>query len=221
MLFKISFKGNVMCILETRNLKYLSKISYPDLRIESDKITFIKGASGCGKSSLLKLFNMTVTPDEGEIFYNGKPIESYEPTLLRKEILLVGQTVFLFDLTVKENFDQFFNYRKQQTISKQMIEKYLKICGLDIDINQSCTVLSGGEKQRVFLTICLSLNPKILMLDEPTASLDLKMRNKVMYGILEYCKENKITAIVVSHDEELISLFASDIIKLDGDFCNE
>jgi putative ABC transport system ATP-binding protein len=148
-------------ILKLTDLKIFDFIEYPNIEIKSNSVTFISGKSGCGKSTLLQLLNGVISPKSGMIEYLGKNIEEYDSVELRKEIMLCGQSVFLFDTTISENFDEFYNFREMPHLPEIEKENFLKICSLDFSLNSQCTMLSGGERQRVFIAILLSLTPKI------------------------------------------------------------
>lgn len=202
-------------ILSANNLKFKDIISYPTIEIERNKATFISGQSGCGKSTLLKLFNVTESQSKGEITYKNKSIDSIDSVELRKEIMLVSQTVFLFDGTIEENFNQYYMYRDLPVLSTDDKIKYLSMCSADFDLSTKCETLSGGERQRVFIAICLSFMPRVLMLDEPTSALDGATANRFFASIKDFCFKNDITLIVISHDKSLADIFADKIIMLE------
>ncbi len=203
-------------MIKLDHVNFENLIDYPDIEIESGRITFICGRSGCGKSTLLRLLNGTVSPQGGGIFFDGRNIDDFDTVALRKELLLVGQTVYLFDSTIKENFEEFWRYRELPVPSDEEIRSFLSICCADFPLDMSCTSMSGGERQRVYIAIYLSFMPKVLMLDEPTSALDLKTSVLMMENLVSYCKENRITMIVVSHDKALAERFADKIIVLEG-----
>lgn len=201
-------------IIQTKNLCFNSIIKYPDINIEKGKVTFITGESGCGKSSLLKLFNATYSQSDGQIFFNGKNTLDTDTIALRRDILLISQNIFLFDDTIKGNFKTFYNYREEKLISDEQIRYFLNLCCVPFDINANCQTMSGGEKQRVYMAILLSFSPVVVMLDEPTSALDSKNSYDVIKNILNYCKKKDITCIVVSHDAKITQTFAEDTIEL-------
>jgi len=90
-----------MALFSINQVNYKDIIKYPDMDIFQDQTTFLCGESGCGKSTLFKLLNGVVSAGSGTITYKGKPVEEYDPTKLRREVLLVGQSVYLFDGTIR------------------------------------------------------------------------------------------------------------------------
>jgi len=205
-----------MALFTLKNVNYLNILQYPDLAIPANKTTFLCGESGAGKSTLLRLLNGTLSPTTGEISYLDEPIEEYDPILLRRDVLLVGQSVYLFDQSIEGNAKEYYGYRDLPVPSSETMQSYLDLCALSLPLDSMCTTLSGGERQRAFLAIHLSLQPKVLLLDEPSSALDEKTAAAVLGNIKAHCKAEKITLIVVSHDKGLAARYADDIIVLAG-----
>ena len=201
-------------ILNAVDVNYRDIIRYPRIEITEGALTFICGESGSGKSTLLKLFNAVETPEEGRILYRGDDVSALDTVILRRNVSLMGQSVFLFDKTIGENFEEYYGYRDLPPLSNQEMERYLELCCADFSLSSNCRALSGGERQRVYLAIFLSFCPDVLMLDEPTSALDRNTGMQVMENLRDFCKKNQITLIVVSHDMELAERLAEYKIVL-------
>ena len=201
-----------MEILRFENVKFIRQ--YDDFTINKNEIVFIVGKSGSGKSTLLKLINNTLQMKSGRIFYKDTNILNIKPVELRRNIMMTSQENFLFDMTIKENFHEFYKLRDLENLTDDEIVKFLKIADFDVDLNLDVEKLSGGEKQRVFLAIVLSMRPAVLLLDEPTSALDSNTAFDMMKNIVDYCKHNDITLVVVSHARNLVDEFADKIIDL-------
>ena len=204
-----------MEILRFENVKFIKE--YNDFTINKNEIVFIVGKSGSGKSTLLKLINNTLQMKSGSIFYKDTNILNIKPVELRRNIMMTSQENFLFDMTIKENFHEFYKLRDLENLTDDEIVKFLKIADFDVDVNLDVEKLSGGEKQRVFLAIALSMRPAVLLLDEPTSALDSNTAFNMMKNIVDYCKHNDITLVVVSHARNLVDEFADKTIDL-GDW---
>lgn len=204
-----------MEILRFENVKFIKE--YDDFTINKNEIVFIVGKSGSGKSTLLKLINNTLQMKSGSIFYKDTNILNIKPVELRRNIMMTSQENFLFDMTIKENFHEFYKLRDLENLTDDEIVKFLKIADFDVDVNLDVEKLSGGEKQRVFLAIALSMRPEVLLLDEPTSALDSNTAFNMMKNIVDYCKHNDITLVVVSHARNLVDEFADKTIDL-GDW---
>jgi putative ABC transport system ATP-binding protein len=203
-----------LILFQTQDLAFNNLIYYPDMEIPKKCVTFIAGESGSGKSTLLRLLNGTLTQSHGDIFYEGKNILDIHSIHLRREVLLIGQSVFLFDKTIRENFKMFYDYREEQVPDDEVQHHFLHLCRIAFDLDKSCTTMSGGERQRVYLAIYLSFQPPVILFDEPTAALDTENSHSVMRNIIEFSKEKGITLIVVSHDNSLAETFAEKTIFL-------
>ncbi|MDU5271587.1 MAG: ABC transporter ATP-binding protein [Finegoldia magna] len=201
-----------MEILRFENVKFIRQ--YDDFTINKNEIVFVVGKSGSGKSTLLKLINNTIQMKSGKIFYKDTNILNIKPVELRRNIMMTSQENFLFDMTIKENFHEFYKLRDLENLTDDEIVKFLKIADFDVDLNLDVEKLSGGEKQRVFLAIVLSMRPAVLLLDEPTSALDSNTAFNMMKNIVDYCKHNDITLVVVSHARNLVDEFADKTIDL-------
>ena len=201
-------------IITANKLNFKNIIKYPDISIKYNKATFIYGESGVGKSILLQLLNGVVSVKEGEIIYHKKNINTLSPIELRKDILLCNQSVFLFDDTIENNFKKFYNYKELPHLTQEQMKYYLELCCINFNINSDCVSMSGGERHRIFIAICLSFIPAVLMLDEPTSALDNQNANAMLSTIKKFCSEHSITLIIVCHDKSLVDKYADNIIYL-------
>ena len=204
-----------MCLIcSDAELSFKDLIHYPKIEIDRGSFTLLTGKSGCGKSTYLKMLNRTVLPERGSIFYEGRNIEEYPVLAYRREVLLVPQEVFLTEGTVRENFDFYTNARGTPRLSDGEIIRFLKICCSEFSPADLCTKMSGGERQRIFLAIFMSFAGKVLLLDEPEASLDEKTAGELMENIRSYCRKKEITVVCVSHSTYTAERFADRWIRL-------
>ena len=206
-----------MSILQLKNINYKNILHYPDITISQGITTFISGESGAGKSTLLKLLNGIISPTSGTIFYRGKNIDEYDQIALRREILLVGQTSYLFNMSIKENFCEYYAYRDLENISEEQMQFFLQLCAIDFPLDTACGTMSGGEQQRVFTAINLSFPSEVLMLDEPLSALDEKNANTLMDNIKSYCRKSEKTLIVISHDKAIVEKYADEVINISNE----
>ena len=201
-------------IFKTKDLVFNNIIHFPDIEIPRNKVTFISGKSGSGKTTLFKLFNGTLTQSSGNIFYNNQNVLDLDTLALRKEVALISQSVFLFDGNIKDNFVKFYKYREKTAPSDAEIRYFLDICSLDFPLDKDCEEMSGGERQRLYIAIYLSFKPKVVLLDEPTSALDEKNSRIVIDNILSFSRENEITLLIVSHDNDLANDFADIVVNI-------
>ncbi|TNH04074.1 ATP-binding cassette domain-containing protein [Testudinibacter sp. TR-2022] len=189
-------------------------LHYPDVQIAAKQVTFLQGASGSGKSTLLRLINATESPTSGQILYQAKNIAQWDTLELRRQVLLLNQRLFLFPQTIRQNFQHFYDYLDKPLPDNAQMSDFLCLCHADFGLDTQCGVLSGGEQQRVFLAIALSLQPKVLMLDEPTSALDNQLAETVLSAVLNYCRQQQITVLAISHDQQLVQRHADAIVAI-------
>ncbi|NCB62334.1 MAG: ATP-binding cassette domain-containing protein [Clostridia bacterium] len=201
-------------VLTAEDVVFRNLIRYPSIQVAEGAAAFITGPSGCGKSTLLRLFNGTYSPDAGTVSYEGSNILWLNPIDLRREILLAGQAAYLFPGTIRDNFRFYAQYRDEAPAAAEKMAESLALCQVPFGPDDCCDKMSGGEKQRVFLAICLSFTPKVLMLDEPTSALDTRTADALMSAVKAHCGGHGVTLLVVSHDSALAERYADQRILL-------
>lgn len=203
-------------MIKTTNLEFLDILKYPDLEIDLNKFNFLTGKSGVGKSAFLRLLNRSNHTPQNSITLDGTDITTLDPIQLRKDLLLCGQNVFLFNGTIKENFNQFYELRGIELLSDKTMKYFLDMVMSTFELDAKVDSMSGGERQRIYLAIFVSMAHKALLLDEPTSALDRATGDQVIANIKAYAKENKIGCIIISHDDTLANTYADHIIHLEN-----
>ena len=191
-----------------------------DLDIERGKVNVILGASGAGKSVLIKHFMCLLRPDKGHIWVDGTDVMALDPQALskfRRKFGLVFQFAALFDaLTVEENcaFPLREHTKKTNAEIRDIVAEKLGALGLQGTQKKYPGELSGGMRKRVGLARALVLEPEILMYDEPTTGLDPLATRNVDEMILDACARYKVTSVVISHDMASVFRIAERIAML-------
>jgi len=191
-----------------------------DLDIERGKVNVILGASGAGKSVLIKHFMCLLRPDTGHIYVDGTDVLGLDPQALskfRRKFGLVFQFAALFDaLTVEENcaFPLKEHTKKSAAEIRDIVGEKLSALGLQGTQKKYPGELSGGMRKRVGLARALVLEPEILMYDEPTTGLDPLATRNVDEMILDACARYKVTSVVISHDMASVFRIADRIAML-------
>lgn len=193
------------CILKNINLK-----------INDNEQISIIGKSGCGKSTLLRCIARLEKIDKGQILIDNENINDIKN--FYNKVGMVFQSFNLFEnMSVLENLIiapvKLKMYSKKEAI--KLAKNYLKEINLENKINEYPKNLSGGEKQRVAIIRALMEKPKILLLDEPTSSLDPQMKKEVL-ELVTKLKDYNMTIIVVSHELNFVKDFSSRIIFVDN-----
>ncbi len=191
-----------------------------DLDLERSKVNVILGASGAGKSVLIKHFMCLLRPDSGQLYVDGTDVFSLntkELGLFRRKFGLVFQFSALFDsLTVEENcaFPLKEHTKKSKAEIKDIVDDRLGALGLNGHQKKYPGELSGGQRKRVGLARALVLEPEILMYDEPTTGLDPLATRNVDEMILAAGERYRVTSVVISHDMASVFRIADRIAIL-------
>lgn len=186
------------------------------ISIEKGELFFLLGSSGCGKTTLLRCIAGLEKHEGGKIFLEGKDVTTL-PTH-RREAAMVFQNYALWPhLSVAENIAFGLEERQLPTEEiEQRVKEALAMVHLDGYGERRIDHMSGGQQQRVALARALVVKPKCLLLDEPLSNLDAKLRLEMRSEIRRIVKENELTAIYVTHDQEEALSMADRIAVMDG-----
>ena len=218
-----------MAILKTEELTYTYSIGTPfektavdnvSLEIEEGEILGVMGHTGSGKSTLIQHFNGLLKPTSGKVFLDGRDIWADKSKI--REVRFQAGLVFqypeyqIFEETVYK--DIAFG-PKNMGLSDEEIKRRVYETAHDIGLNEellerSPFELSGGQKRRVAIAGVMAMEPKLLILDEPTAGLDPAGRDKILNHIKNYHRRTKNTILIVSHSMEDIAKFADKILVM-------
>lgn len=184
------------------------------LEIKRNAIVALVGGSGSGKSTLLRMIAGLDTPDKGSIWLYGK--NTAFMSVQEREIGFVSQSYALFPhMSVYDNIAFGLHVKKESSEEIQERLNYLlKLIELENLAYHYPRQLSGGQKQRVALARSLAPNPKILLLDEPFAALDMRMRKELRDWIRTLRQHTAVTIIIVTHDYKEALEIATDIVML-------
>jgi ABC-type multidrug transport system ATPase subunit len=195
-----------------------------DLSIPEGKITGIIGASGEGKSTILKMIASFYTPTKGEIYYKKKDLLKSRKIICKFFGLSIEDGSFYEKLTVKENLIHFGRlYHIDESILKKRSDEIIGLVGLENATDTLAKDLSIGMKKRLDIACALIHNPTLLILDEPTADLDLLLRNQMVHLIKKINSDGTtivITTSFLSEAEELcdkIAILFNEKIIEEGD----
>lgn len=200
-------KGNV--ILENINIT-----------LHTGEFISVVGESGCGKSTLLHILSGIEQPTKGVVTINGEDINIMSDKKLsqmrREYFSFVYQKDNLIDtMTVIENIELPLVLSKKIQGSKDRINELMKFFEIEEKANKHPNELSGGEQQRVAIVRAMAINPQIIFLDEPTASLDKKRGDAVMRLLKEMNLKYGVAVVMVTHSEEQAK-YAERIIKVEN-----
>ncbi len=176
--------------------------------IPSGKITALVGESGVGKTSICHLLLRLYTPDSGSIRWAGQEFNKFNKKWFRKQVAMVSQETFLFHTSILENIRFFKPEASREEVRSAarsaQIDGFIKTLpkGYDTIIGDRGMRLSGGQKQRLSIARAILLNPKVLILDEATAFLDVKVENRIKKTLKNLMKGK--TILLISHRKSTI-----------------
>lgn len=209
-------------ILKNIRQSYNGKIALdiPELSIAPGSITGLMGPNGSGKSTLLKLLAFVVPPVRGEILFLGKPELPFSSGV-RFNVTLLTQTPYLLKRSVHDNITHGLKIRgkahgvKDPAVREQ-VRSVMEEVGLSFDAfaHRMDYELSGGEAQRVAMAARLILKPRVLLLDEPTASVDVHSATLIRRAALYARKTWKTTIVIASHDREWLQGSCDNLFQL-------
>ncbi len=220
-------------MLEVKDLRIRYNKSGPEIlkgisfSVESDDFLAIIGPSGAGKSTLIRCINRLVEPTSGDVFFDGINIIGLSQSEMRKIRCKMGMIFQEFNLVERMSvIDNVLSGRLGYTSTirslfkmfpKSDIQKaleYLARVGLSDFVEKRATELSGGQRQRVGIARALMQNPKLLLVDEPTSSLDPKISREVMGMIKKMSEEENVPVLCNIHDVTLALEFSNKVIGI-------
>lgn len=190
-----------------------------NLKIEQGEFVTLLGASGCGKTTTLRIIAGLEQPDSGSVWLEGKDVTLLEPN--KRDVNTVFQNYALFPhMNVEDNIGYGLKIRKvPKSQIKQKVEEMLELVQLEGYERRKPAELSGGQKQRVAIARALANNPRVLLLDEPLGALDLQLRRAMQLELKRLQKKLGITFVYITHDqEEAINMSDRIVVMNQGRF---
>lgn len=191
-----------------------------NLSVSKGEVLSIIGASGSGKSTMLRCINLLETPTSGQILYHGKDITGHDMNLsqYRAKVGMVFQSFNLFNnMTALNNCitGQVSVLKRSREEAEAIAMKYIERVGMAPYINARPSQLSGGQKQRVAIARALAMEPEALLFDEPTSALDPQMVGEVL-DVMRSLAEDGLTMIVVTHEMAFARDVSSNVVFMSG-----
>jgi putrescine transport system ATP-binding protein len=195
----------------TKKFDAITAVDSVDLNIRKGEIFALLGASGCGKTTLLRLLAGFEIPTDGQITIDGEDMQSIQP--YNRPVNMMFQSYALFPhMTVAKNIAFGLKQdRLPRTEIKKRVEELLELVHMNTLYNRFPHQLSGGQRQRVALARSLAKRPKLLLLDEPMAALDKKLREQMQLEVVNIIESVGVTCVMVTHDQEEAMTMATRI----------
>lgn len=213
-------------LLEARQLAFKYPGSQSDacsgigLEITAGSLTALIGANGSGKSTLVRMLAGLLRPDSGEILLDGRPLEQWEPRLRARQIAYMPQTTttaFPFcaiDVVLSGRTPHMERFHLESSEDRDRAIEALEYAGAAHLADRAVTALSAGERQMVILARALAQEPRLLLLDEPSAALDLKHRAGLIRTLARLREQRGLSALMITHDLQLTGALFDRMIAL-------
>jgi iron complex transport system ATP-binding protein len=213
-------------IYEARGVSYrypgaeIDAVAAVDLAVARGSFYAILGPNGCGKTTLLRLLLGALAPDRGDIRYEDRPLRDWPRRDLARRIGVVPQgEALVFPLSVRElvgmgRYPHLGNWRTEGAADRTAVDGAMATCDVVGLADRAVSTLSGGEQQRVRLARALAQEPDTLVLDEPTASLDISHEMGI-FQLLRSLADRGVTVIMVTHNLNIAARYADRLILLD------
>ena len=187
-----------------------------NLSISDGEFVTLLGPSGCGKTTTLRIIAGFITPDSGDVFFDGKRVNDLPA--YKRTVNTIFQRYALFPhLNVYENVAFGMRVQKKSNAEiEETVTKMLELVNLKGFEKRSVAKLSGGQQQRVAIARALANNPRVLLLDEPLAALDLKLRKDMQTELKNIQKSLGISFIYVTHDQEEALSMSDTVVVMDS-----
>ncbi len=190
------------------------------LSIERGSFISIIGPNGSGKSTLLKLLASNITPQGGAIFLEGQNVKDYGKRALSREMAVVPQETSVnyafqvYDIVLMGRYPHRGRFQRETKEDRKIVKEAMERTNTWQLRNRKINELSGGEGQRVILARALAQEPQLILLDEPTASLDIHHQLEVLELLKSLNEERNVTIIAVLHDLNLAARYSQEILLL-------
>ena len=212
-------------MLQAQHLSFAYSQGPPAVRdvsvaVELRSITGLLGPNGCGKTSLLKLLAGIVAPQEGEVTLDGQPLNALSRRAVARQIAVVPQETHpAFDYTALEmvlmgRHPHLGTFQIEGPDDIALAYDALDATGTAHLADRAYMTLSGGEKQRVVIASALAQQPRVLLLDEPTASLDLGFQLEIQSLLLTLNRSRDVTMVLATHDLNLAASVCNRLVMM-------
>ena len=187
-----------------------------DLDIRDGEFVTLLGPSGCGKTTVLRTIGGFITPNAGEVFFNGQNITALPPH--KRPVNTIFQRYALFPhLNVYDNIAFGMRLKKKSEKEvKETVHEMLAMVNLTGYAHRGVGQLSGGQQQRVAIARALASDPKVLLCDEATSALDLKLRKDMQVELKKIQQQTGITFVFVTHDQEEALSMSDTVVVMDN-----
>lgn len=200
------------------DVKYKDIVDIKKLNIDSGKTTTIIGASGSGKTTVLRMLNKMISPTQGTILFNDVDLKKINSLYHRRQVTMLSQTPAMFEGNIRDNLNIALKFQERELPDDEILYSILEQLKLKKPLDSSVAVLSGGEKQRLALGRMLLLDPQVFLLDEPSSALDNETEEMIIKMLNQRVNKDK-TIIMVTHSKAIAEKYSDTIIEMSHGRC--
>ncbi|MBS3943505.1 MAG: ABC transporter ATP-binding protein [Dethiobacter sp.] len=206
-------------MFEFIDVKFKEIIDLPALCFERKKITTLIGASGSGKTTILKMLNKMLSPTHGRIIYNHTDLRRINSVAHRRQVAMLSQNPAIFEGNIRENLLIGLKLQEKDLPGDDAVLGVMEQVKLNKPLDSPVYTLSGGEKQRLALGRILLLNPEVYLLDEPSAALDENTEEMIMQMVTGHVRKKNKTLVMVTHSKAIAEQYADTVIEIVSGRC--
>jgi len=200
-------------IFRFSDVRYRDIIEIDELTINKG-VTILLGASGGGKTTLLRMLNKMISPTKGQIFFMGEPLAQIESVQLRRKVMMLSQNPVVFPGTVRDNLAIAFEFQDKIKPDDDALDDMLSRIQLNKKLDDGVINLSGGEKQRLALGRLLLLEPEVYLFDEPSSSLDDDTEDLIIRMLSMHVEKQGQSIVMVTHSKRIAEKYADVILEI-------
>lgn len=201
-------------MFELKDIRYKGILKIGHLHIKENKVSILTGESGGGKTTVLKLLNHLISPDEGKVFYKGKDIATLDPVQHRRNVIMLQQMPAIFPGTVKDNLVAGLMFSEKAVPDDRVLEEALHSVHLRKSLETEAEELSGGSAAGLRWPVLL-LDAEVYLLDEPSSALDDETADEVISSFLKKAKQKNTTVVMVTHSKQIADRYAEVPVHLE------
>jgi len=209
-----------MTLFEFIDVKYRNILDLPRLFIEKEKVITIVGASGSGKSTILRMLNKMLSPTQGRILFNKTDLSQINSVTHRRHVTMLSQNPAMFEGSIRDNLNVGLKFQDKSLLSDDVLLGILEKVKLKKELDSSINTLSGGEKQRLTLGRVLLLNSEVYLLDEPSSSLDDETEQSIIQMVTDHVRKETKTLVMVTHSKVIAEKYSDVIIEISSGKCS-
>ena len=200
-------------MFELIDVTYKDVIDIPSLKIKEGAVTALIGASGSGKTTVLRLLCKMISPTSGRILYRGEDLQTLDSVAHRRHVTMLSQNPAVWGGTIRENLMIGFEFQQREKPDDMVLNDMLTKLNLNKPLDNTVSTLSGGEKQRLALGRMLLLGPDVYLLDEPSSALDKQTEEQIISLLVDESRKKGKTLVMATHALPIAKAFADTVIE--------